>query len=59
MKRLTETARARGIESMHSSDSAHNEAMHKFADHLNFHHRRDPDDATQVLYSVDLRTALA
>ncbi len=45
MKRLTETARARGIEWMHSSDSADNEAMHKFADHLNFHHRRDPDDA--------------
>jgi GNAT superfamily N-acetyltransferase len=57
MKRLIETARTRGIESMHSSDAADNEAMRKFADHLNFKHMRDPDDAKQVLYSIDLRTA--
>lgn len=57
MKRLTDTARARGIESMHSSDAADNEAMHKFADHLDFHHERDPDDARQILYSVNLSTS--
>jgi len=59
MKRLIETARARGIESMHSSDAADNAAMRKFADHLNFQHKRDPEDARQVLYSVDLETATA
>jgi GNAT superfamily N-acetyltransferase len=59
MRRLIETARGRGIESMHSSDAADNEAMRKFADHLKFRHERDPDDARQVLYSVDLRTATA
>jgi hypothetical protein len=59
MKRLIETARGRGIESMHSSDATDNEALQKFTDHLKFHHQRDPDDARQVLYSVDLRTATA
>ena len=58
MKRLIETARARGIESIHSSDAADNEAMRKFADHLNYHHKRDPDDAELVRYSVDLKTTI-
>lgn len=57
MKRLIETAGARGIESMHSNDAAENEAMRKFAARLNYHHKRDPDDAKLVRYSVDLKTA--
>ena len=57
MQHLIDVARARGIESMHSSDASDNDLMRKFAEHLNFQHRRDPDDATQVLYSVDLKKA--
>ena len=54
MRRLIDVAKARGIKKMHSSDAADNGLMRKFAEHLNFHHVRDPDDATLVLYSVDL-----
>ena len=57
MRRLIDLARSRGIGSMHSSDDAANDSMRKFADHLGFQHKRDPDDARQVLYSVDLKTA--
>ena len=55
MRRLIDVARARGIEAMHSSDAADNSLMRKFAEHLHFQHKRDPDDATLVRYSVDLR----
>jgi len=54
MLRLISVARARGIETMHSSDAADNDMMQKFARHLNFHHIQDPEDSTQVRYSVDL-----
>ena len=54
MKRLIESARERGIRTLHSSDAADNDSMRKFAEHLHFRHVRDPGDATQVLYSVDL-----
>jgi GNAT superfamily N-acetyltransferase len=54
MQRLIAVARARGIKAMHSSDASDNDLMQKFAEHLNFHHVRDPEDGTQVLYSVDL-----
>jgi GNAT superfamily N-acetyltransferase len=56
MQHLLEIARARGIRNLHSSDAADNGAMRKFAEHLHFRHERDPADATQVLYSVDLAT---
>jgi GNAT superfamily N-acetyltransferase len=56
MRRLIDVARARGIEKMHSSDAADNELMRKFAKHLRFEHKTDPEDSTLVLYSVDLRT---
>ena len=59
MRHLIETARSRGIGKMHSSDAADNTAMREFAEHLHFKHERDPDDATHVLYSVDLTTAIA
>jgi RimJ/RimL family protein N-acetyltransferase len=58
MRRLIEIARSRGIMNMHSSDSADNLGMRKFAEHLHFRHERDPDDATHVLYSVDLAPGL-
>lgn len=54
MRRLIEVAKTRGIKTLHSSDAADNTRMHQFADHLHFQHRRDPGDATLVLYSVDL-----
>ena len=57
MQRLIEVARARGIKTMHSSDAADNGLMRKFAEHLHFTHQRDPDDATLVLYSVDLEAS--
>jgi GNAT superfamily N-acetyltransferase len=54
MQRLIDVAKSRGIKAMHSSDAADNTRMRQFADHLHFEHRRDPDDSTLVLYSVDL-----
>lgn len=54
MQRLIEVARSRCIAKMHSSDAADNTSMRKFAEHLHFTHRRDPEDATLILYSVDL-----
>jgi len=54
VRRLIEVARSRGIAKMHSSDAADNSSMRKFAEHLHFGHERDPDDATHVLFSVDL-----
>ncbi|MEO8924487.1 MAG: GNAT family N-acetyltransferase [Caldimonas sp.] len=59
VKRLIDVARSRGIGKMHSSDAADNASMRKFAEHLNFRHERDPEDATQVLYIVDLAPAAA
>ncbi len=59
VKQLIDVARSRGIGRMHSSDSADNTSMRKFAEHLHFRHERDPDDATHVLYSVDLTSAAA
>ena len=59
MRRLVDVARSRGIAKMHSSDAADNTSMRKFAEHLHFRHARDPDDATHVLYSVDLASIAA
>ena len=56
MQCLIDLAKVRGIKQMHSSDSADNTLMRKFAEHLHFEKGRDPDDATQVLYSVRLDT---
>jgi len=54
MRHLIDLARARGIESMHSSDAADNRLMRKFAEHLRFRHMTDPEDSTLVRYSVKL-----
>ncbi|MDM0112304.1 GNAT family N-acetyltransferase [Variovorax sp. J22R133] len=56
MQHLIEAARRLGIEKMHSSDLEDNNLMRKFAQHLHLDHKRDPDDITQVLYTVDLRS---
>lgn len=55
MERLISVARARGIETMYSSDAADNTRMRQFAEHLHFHHEQDPEDARLVRYSVDLK----
>lgn len=54
MQHLIEVARGRGIQSMYSVDAAENPAMHDLAMHLGFTRRRDPENATQVLHTLDL-----
>ncbi|MDQ6684531.1 MAG: GNAT family N-acetyltransferase [Pseudomonadota bacterium] len=54
MQHLLAAANSRGLRSLHSSDAADNASMRKFAEHLHLHHERDPDDPTQMLYSIDL-----
>jgi GNAT superfamily N-acetyltransferase len=54
MEHLIELARRNGFRGMFSMDSAANVSMRELAKHLGFHSRRDPDDATQVIYSLDL-----
>ncbi len=57
MRHLIGVARERGIECMYSIDSAANHAMRDLAEHLGFQHKPDPDDATQVLHILDLKSA--
>ena len=57
MQHLIEVARGRGIESMYSVDAAENPAMHDLATHLGFACRRDPENAAQVLHTLDLKAA--
>jgi GNAT superfamily N-acetyltransferase len=57
MQHLIEVARRRGIESMYSVDAAENPAMDDLARHLGFTCRRDPDNATQMLHTLDLKAA--
>lgn len=54
MDRLLASARARGLDTMFSSDASDNTRMRQFAEHLHFHHEQDPEDARLVRYSVDL-----
>lgn len=54
MKHLIEVARARGIRTMTSIDSAENFRMQDLARFLGFHTRTDPDDARQVIHELVL-----
>lgn len=56
MKHLIEVARARGILYMYSIDSVENVDMADLAKHLGFTRRIDPEDGTQVVYSLWLQT---
>jgi len=56
MRHLIECAVARGLESMYSVDLADNDLMRKFAIHLGMRSETDPNDSTQVIHSVDLKT---
>jgi RimJ/RimL family protein N-acetyltransferase len=56
--RIIELAQARGIRELYSMDSDDNHVMRRFARKLGFSSHIDPDDATQVIYSLSLhRTA--
>lgn len=59
MRHLIEIARQRGIRSMYSIDAIDNQPMQELAEHLGFERRHDPDDATQVIHSLDLKAATA
>ncbi len=59
MQRLIEVATARGLKTMHSVDSAENDPMRAFAKHLHLAGERNPEDVTQMLYSVDLPVSAA
>lgn len=57
MKRLIDLARQRGIREFYSIDASDNEHMRKLAEHLGFQHKTDPEDATQVIYTLQLGPA--
>jgi len=57
MQELIEVARQRGMVNMYSIDSRSNTGMAELASHLGFARAADPDDASQVVYSLDLRAA--
>jgi GNAT superfamily N-acetyltransferase len=57
MQHLIDVARQRGIMSMYSVDASDNVAMRDLADHLGFQRTSDPNDATQVIHSLDLKAA--
>jgi GNAT superfamily N-acetyltransferase len=54
MKRLILIAQERGLRTMESIDLAGNVDMRDLAHHLGFQVREDPDDAKQVVYTLDL-----
>jgi GNAT superfamily N-acetyltransferase len=56
MNRLIDVARRRGVRRLYSVDAADNHAMSDLAKHLGFSSRRDPDDARQVIHSLELHT---
>ncbi|HXR63110.1 MAG TPA: GNAT family N-acetyltransferase [Rudaea sp.] len=57
MRHLIDIARQRGIECMYSVDLAGNHGMQELAAHLGFQRKADPDDASQVLHTLDLKAA--
>jgi GNAT superfamily N-acetyltransferase len=55
MQRLIAEARERGIPALVSMDSAGNERMRELATSLGFERKADPEDATQVIYTLRLQ----
>ena len=51
-------ARAHGVMRLYSMDAVNNERMRKLARDVGFTERPDPDDNTQVIYSLELRPSL-
>lgn len=54
MQRLIDVARKNGFRKMYSTDAVENGSMRELASHLGFQRRFDPDDATQVIHTLDL-----
>jgi GNAT superfamily N-acetyltransferase len=55
MRHLIAVARQRGIECMYSVDAVGNQAMRELAKHLGFQCKPNPNDATEVIHTLDLR----
>jgi L-amino acid N-acyltransferase YncA len=51
---LIDYARARGVKRLYSMDSMGNTRMRKLARDVGFSERADPEDASQVIYYLDL-----
>lgn len=54
MRHLINQARKNGYRQLISLDAADNKSMHELASYLGFHCDRDPQDATQVVHTLDL-----
>ena len=54
MQHLIKLARQNGYKQMISIDAADNEAMQELAHYLGFRRQQDPQDASQVIHSLDL-----
>ncbi len=54
MRHLIDVARRNGFRQMFSMDAAANESMRDLANYLGFDRKRDPQDATQVIHTLDL-----
>jgi acetyltransferase len=54
MQRLIAVARERGVRALFSTDSSDNESMRALAKVLGFDRRVDPEDRTQVTYTLTL-----
>ncbi len=56
---LIDYARSHGVTRLYSMDSLGNQRMRKLAADVGFTERRDPDDASQVIFSLDLPVSLS
>ena len=54
MTHLIEVAKSRGIQRMWSVHSAENVVMSDLGHYLGFHREQDPEDAAQVIHSLQL-----
>ena len=59
MEHLIDIARQKGIASMYSIDASDNGGMRDLAEHLGFQRKIDPDDASQVIHTLDLKASVA
>lgn len=54
MRHLIDTARSNGFRQMFSIDDSANQAMRELTHYLGFHSTSVPEDATQVIHTLDL-----
>lgn len=55
VRQLIEIARSRGIKALFSIDPADNDSMRRFARALGFARTPNPDDATQVIHTLEIQ----